>query len=1514
MNKQFPRFTSFLLMCLTCSLTATAQVVEIPDSNLRAAVEKTLGKASGATITAADMAKLPHLEARNANVGDLTGLEGAINLTRLDIGDNALRDISVLAGLTKLTELSLDSNNITDISVLAGLPNLIDLALGYNAITDHSILSDLTKLTELDLRGTNTSDLSVLSGLTKLERLFIDSNGISDLSSLAGLTKLKAIGLNSNSISDLSPLRGLTNLEWLRFVGNNITDLSPLVANTGLGERDWIDVTENPLSHTSIKTHIPTLQSRGVTVEFDNQTPTIVPPTVADLNVGEPHTVRLIYFLPSDRSSQQDIDTKLDTLIRDVQQFYADEMERHSFKGKTFTFETDATGKTVVHHVDGEFTDSYYRQNTFRKVWEEIRKQFHTPHNIYFIAIDIGNERVGRGYNEVCGVGDSHGASSGHVLIPASGDCFNFKTAAHELGHAFGLQHDFRSDTYIMSFGKDPNRLSECAAEWLDAHRYFNTGQSQPHFDNPTKIQMLPSLASPPYAIGLRFEITDPDGVHQAQLLTPATITNQDRGQPKLLSCKRLNGETDTIAIEFITNKLTAERNEVTLSVIDVYGTFTSQTYSIDITTILPAETTSITDKNQVINIPEPVPLPLTVRDAFELDPSYQQWIDVEGLPVVASEKVNPYALKEAAWLIWQMIGHRPDVLQALVQNRVHFIIVTHNELPTLMPKYSDNSPNFLSYKIRGFEDSGLSGHPSVRSSEEQLLRSAGVVIHRFAHKIHLSGLNTIAPAFDNRLKIAYDAAIEKGLWQGTYASSDRREYWAEGTQTWFHPKGGNSSFNGNTRGALKAYDPELAALLAEVHGDTEWRYTPATERTHLPHLQGFDPQDLPTFQEWPGLEELYQQFRNPNSDVSDKWVDLRPYDPNLLPSLNESRTAGPRTTVAFVNLTQADVLLYGVRYDGTERFRTRVPPGYIRVSSPTVNEIRLIKDSNGRNLAVFQAVEKPGRAIVSTEMFLITPGLSKISGDNRSDVSGAVLVTPFVIEVRDENLSVLEGISITFTVVAGDGTLSVTHTITDENGRAQSTLTLGTNLGTNTVEVSAAGIDNTVTFNAVAEAAVDIPDPNLRAAIETALGKGKDDPITPSEMATLPHLEAPEVGILNLTGLEHATHLMELKLDRNSISDISALADLINLIDLHLHRNSVSDLSPLAGLTKLTGLYLGGSSASDLSPLAGLTNLESLFLDSNGIVNLSPLVGLTNLTRLALNNNSVSDLSPLAGLTNLKWMRLAGNNITDLSPLIANTGLEEGDWIDVKENPLNRASIKTHIPALQSRGVTVEFDHSDTESPPITADVNNDGSVNVLDLIVITSNLDIKGTNLAADVNRDGVVNILDLVLAAGMFDVAVAAPAAQPQVPETLTAVEVQGWLTDARRLEVRDPIMKRGFVVLEQLLVSLTPTETELLANYPNPFNPETWIPYRLAEDAFVILTIYDPSGWIVRTFDVGHRIASAYENRSKAIYWDGKNNLGEQVASGVYFYQLRVENSRSETGVGDYSSTRKMIILK
>ena len=117
--------------------------------------------------------------------------------------------------------------------------------------------------------------------------------------------------------------------------------------------------------------------------------------------------------------------------------------------------------------------------------------------------------------------------------------------------------------------------------------------------------------------------------------------------------------------------------------------------------------------------------------------------------------------------------------------------------------------------------------------------------------------------------------------------------------------------------------------------------------------------------------------------------------------------------------------------------------------------------------------------------------------------------------------------------------------------------------------------------------------------------------------------------------------------------------------------------------------------------------------------------------------------------------------------------------------------------------------------------------------------------------------------------------------------------------------DAMSKRGILFLKTLLAAFVPKENALLPNYPNPFNPETWIPYQLAEATDVQLTIYDTNGAVVRRFDVGHQRAGYYTDRSKAVYFDGRNKRGEAVVSGVYFYQLQA---------GDYSNTRKMLILK
>ena len=115
----------------------------------------------------------------------------------------------------------------------------------------------------------------------------------------------------------------------------------------------------------------------------------------------------------------------------------------------------------------------------------------------------------------------------------------------------------------------------------------------------------------------------------------------------------------------------------------------------------------------------------------------------------------------------------------------------------------------------------------------------------------------------------------------------------------------------------------------------------------------------------------------------------------------------------------------------------------------------------------------------------------------------------------------------------------------------------------------------------------------------------------------------------------------------------------------------------------------------------------------------------------------------------------------------------------------------------------------------------------------------------------------------------------------------------------------IFDLGIANLEALIASRIPSETRLLLNYPNPFNPETWIPYQLAEATEVTVMIHAMNGSLIRTLELGHQAAGTYKSKSQAAYWDGRNEFGEQVASGLYFYTLTA---------GDFSATHKMLVRK
>ena len=200
-------------------------------------------------------------------------------------------------------------------------------------------------------------------------------------------------------------------------------------------------------------------------------------------------------------------------------------------------------------------------------------------------------------------------------------------------------------------------------------------------------------------------------------------------------------------------------------------------------------------------------------------------------------------------------------------------------------------------------------------------------------------------------------------------------------------------------------------------------------------------------------------------------------------------------------------------------------------------------------------------------------------------------------------------------------------------------------------------------------------------------------------------------------------------------------------------------------------------------------------------------------------------------------------------------------------------------------------------------ADVNGDGAVNILDLVAVAQAFGKDG--LQGDVNGDGVVNVFDLVFVAGAIGGGGAAPSAYSPDPSIISAADVESWLALAGGLSVGDANFQRGIRFLEGLLAALTPKETTLLPNYPNPFNPETWIPYHLARETEVSITIYDTKGTPVRRLALGNQAAGHYAARGKAAYWDGLNERGEAVASGIYIYQFRA---------GDYAASRRMVIVK
>ena len=259
---------------------------------------------------------------------------------------------------------------------------------------------------------------------------------------------------------------------------------------------------------------------------------------LADLDTGEPLTVRMIYFLPNDRPYQASVVDSMKTTIRQIQTFYSEQMQAHGYGEKTFRFETDDQGDPLVHHIDGRHPDSHYSDEG-KSVIAEIEETFDVLKNVYFIVIDNGHHTISPG-SRVLGVAYSLGKNGGMALVTEE---FSFAIATHELAHAFGVGwHDFRDGTYIMSYGPGWNELSPCHAGFLTVHPYFNPDVEAQAAPPPT-IELLSPTTYPGGAesVSIELKVSDSDGLHQVYLYT---------GPDELKVCRGFAGETETV-VEF---------------------------------------------------------------------------------------------------------------------------------------------------------------------------------------------------------------------------------------------------------------------------------------------------------------------------------------------------------------------------------------------------------------------------------------------------------------------------------------------------------------------------------------------------------------------------------------------------------------------------------------------------------------------------------------------------------------------------------------------------------------------------------------------------------------------------------------------------------------------------------------------------------------------------------------------------------------------------------------------------
>lgn len=328
--------------------------------------------------------------------------------------------------------------------------------------------------------------------------------------------------------------------------------------------------------------------------------------------------------------------------------------------------------------------------------------------------------------------------------------------------------------------------------------------------------------------------------------------------------------------------------------------------------------------------------IPDEVRMRLNIDKFYVKHIDLHGFSIISSGKVSNYALKEAGFLIDKMVGNRRDLLSVLSRNKTRFVVMARDEFTTEIPEHSDLKPsNYWDRRARGL--GATFARPAVSCGEENLLGLTGdpyltenILIHEFAHALHQMALETNNSGFQTKIENCYRNSIERKIWEGTYASTNVNEYWAEGVQSWFNTNRENDPEHGsiNTRKELKKADPKLAQLIKEIFGDSNWRYQlPQTRLPPSAHFNGYQPEKQKPFF-WPEkLVQWDEDFKIGKVGLAPKGSpSISPLHPNN-ESVQRSQFSKKRNHLYFRNLSSKTIFLEWIDFNGDAKQKRTIRP-----------------------------------------------------------------------------------------------------------------------------------------------------------------------------------------------------------------------------------------------------------------------------------------------------------------------------------------------------------------------------------------------------------------------------------------------------------------------------------------------------------------------------------------------------------------------------------------------------------